>query len=148
MIVQRASWMIFGILTSLILGGAWLHPMLSTAEAQATQRGFASQDEVATQVVLPFIVVGAYQEPLVPEAVDDAYRTPADTPLLVDAVAGVLANDLDPAQAGLQATLTSDVSHGDLALEPDGSFLYTPEAGFVGEDTFSYRAHCRTDRLQ
>src|SRR5205814_7327715 len=31
-------------------------------------------------------------------------------------------------------------AHGTLALNPDGSFVYTPAAGFGGTDTFMYNA--------
>jgi hypothetical protein len=34
--------------------------------------------------------------------------------------------------------LITDVAHGALVLNPDGSFTYTPATGFVGEDTFTY----------
>jgi titin len=36
--------------------------------------------------------------------------------------------------------LVTDVAHGQLALQPDGSFVYTPTAGYSGPDSFSYRA--------
>ena len=36
-------------------------------------------------------------------------------------------------------------AHGVLALNADGSFLYRPQKGFVGKDTFTYAAH---DALQ
>ncbi|RIK76938.1 MAG: hypothetical protein DCC68_18430 [Planctomycetota bacterium] len=37
------------------------------------------------------------------------------------------------------AGLVSDVEHGTLELRKDGSFTYTPNAGFVGTDRFTYR---------
>ena len=38
----------------------------------------------------------------------------------------------------LAASLLTDVSHGTLTLNADGSFTYTPDADFVGTDTFDY----------
>jgi hypothetical protein len=35
-------------------------------------------------------------------------------------------------------TLTGDVSHGFLALAPDGSFTYQPDSGYIGPDAFEY----------
>ncbi len=68
---------------------------------------------------------------------DDKYETPLNTPLPV-AAPGVLAND--PQHGTLTAVLASSVSHGTLALNPDGSFLYTPATGYTGADTFTYKA--------
>ena len=65
---------------------------------------------------------------------DDAYRVRAGHALDVRG-AGVLRND-----AGHPDTLVahSSPSHGSLALNPDGSFRYTPAAGFTGTDSFTY----------
>jgi hypothetical protein len=74
-----------------------------------------------------------------PVAGDDPYAVEADSVLSV-AEPGVLDNDSDPNGDPLTASLVSGPSHGTLALEPDGSFLYTPDAGFVGLDRFTYKA--------
>ena len=54
---------------------------------------------------------------------------------------GVLANDSD---ANPSATLTAiqvgNPSHGTVMLNSDGSFTYTPAAGFSGTDSFTYEA--------
>jgi hypothetical protein len=75
-----------------------------------------------------------------PVAVGDAYSTDADTTLMVKAP-GVLSNDMDGDGNGLTAVLDTDVMSGTLALNADGSFDYTPDAGFVGEDGFTYHAN-------
>ena len=74
-----------------------------------------------------------------PVASDDGYFTEEDTPLLVPAP-GVSANDTDPDLDPLSTVLLSDVSNGSLVLNADGSLTYTPNADFVGIDTFSYRS--------
>ena len=40
----------------------------------------------------------------------------------------------------LMALLVDEPDHGDLVLGDDGSFTYTPDAGFDGSDSFTYRA--------
>jgi VCBS repeat-containing protein len=74
-----------------------------------------------------------------PVAVDDAYSTDQATELNVSAP-GVLANDSDPEGDGLTASLVSGPSNGTLLLQAGGSFSYTPNAGFVGTDSFVYKA--------
>jgi hypothetical protein len=74
----------------------------------------------------------------IPIAVADAYATSIDTPLTVDAANGVLANDIDPEGEPLIADLLQAPEHGSLDLRADGSFTYTPAAGFLGIDSFQY----------
>jgi hypothetical protein len=74
-----------------------------------------------------------------PVAADDSYETPANVMLTV-AAPGVLFNDSDADGDALTAVLEDDVTSGTLALSADGSFSYTPDTGFSGADTFTYRA--------
>jgi streptogrisin C len=74
-----------------------------------------------------------------PTAVADAYSVDEDTTLTVPAP-GVLGNDSDADRDPLTAAPVAGPEHGTLALEPDGSFAYTPDADFHGTDTFTYRA--------
>jgi uncharacterized delta-60 repeat protein len=48
-------------------------------------------------------------------------------------------SDIDGDTLTVNATPTSDVSNGSLILNSDGSFVYTPTAGFFGNDSFSYQ---------
>lgn len=68
------------------------------------------------------------------EPLDDAYSTPFDTPLNVG-LPGVKVNDT---HCGYFVHLVSNPGHGTLTLNADGTFLYTPTAGFSGIDTFHY----------
>jgi hypothetical protein len=52
----------------------------------------------------------------------------------------VLANDIHPHREPLIAVLQRGPSHGNLVLNRDGSFTYTPQRDFRGEDTFTYVA--------
>jgi len=73
-----------------------------------------------------------------PTAVDDFYTIQVDTLLDVPAP-GVLENDveLDPTDL-LYVDLYEGPAHGTLVLNQDGSFVYTPDAGYFGEDSFTY----------
>ncbi|MHB8900342.1 MAG: LamG-like jellyroll fold domain-containing protein [Thermoguttaceae bacterium] len=80
-----------------------------------------------------------YQLAQTPLAASDAYLMYGDT-LSVEA-AGVLANDVDPDGDLLTAHLVSGPDFdADFVLNPDGSFTYTPDAGFGGIDSFTYVA--------
>jgi len=74
-----------------------------------------------------------------PAAVADAYSTNQNTKLAVVAP-GVLTNDTDIDEDDLIAELETDVANGELELSLDGSFNYTPDADFYGEDSFTYKA--------
>jgi hypothetical protein len=54
---------------------------------------------------------------------------------------GVLANDADPDGDVLTAMLAAGPSHGALTLYANGAYAYKPEPGYLGPDTFSYRAY-------
>jgi hypothetical protein len=75
---------------------------------------------------------------LAPVAAADSYA--AGGALAASAAGGVLSNDSDPDGDALRAVLVSGPSHGTLALNADGSFAYTPAAGFSGADGFTYLA--------
>lgn len=53
---------------------------------------------------------------------------------------GITSNDMDAEGDPLSAVLVSDVSNGTLTLNSDGTFQYTPDAGFSGTDSFTYKA--------
>ncbi len=79
-----------------------------------------------------------------PLAGNDTYTTPEDLSLMI-AAPGVLGNDTDGDSDPLIAILDDEVSHGTMTLDSDGSFNYTPEANFCGEDSFTYHADDGTD---
>ena len=76
-----------------------------------------------------------------PVAASDNYSVNADSTLTIPVITGVLANDTDlDTGTVLTAILNSGPAHGTLALNQDGSFSYTPDSGFSGTDSFSYKA--------
>ncbi|GAA2134025.1 Ig-like domain-containing protein [Nocardioides bigeumensis] len=72
------------------------------------------------------------------DAVDDAFTTPEDTPLVVEAASGLRVNDeSDPSFADVLELVTPP-KWGTLDLEPDGSFEYVPDPDREGDDKFTY----------
>ncbi|UMA66195.1 Ig-like domain-containing protein [Roseivivax marinus] len=69
-----------------------------------------------------------------PEAVNDVAETVTDAPVIID----VLANDSDADGDLLMVTGTTAPVSGSVAVNGDGTVTYTPDAGFVGTDTFDY----------
>ena len=75
-----------------------------------------------------------------PVGVADAYTTPEGETLTVDAP-GVLANDTDAEGDTLTATGLTQPANGVVTLASDGSFVYLPDTGFFGTNTFTYQAN-------
>ena len=75
-----------------------------------------------------------------PVLVDDQYVAVISQPLVVNASAGVLANDTDDEDDLLTAVMVAPPTHGQLELASDGSFTYTPDTDYEGQDTFTYQA--------
>ena len=76
-----------------------------------------------------------------PTAGPDSYSTTQDTPLAVTAPSGVLANDTSGSGGPLTARLAGGPTHGTVSLNADGSFTYSPAAGYSGPDAFTYTAN-------
>jgi formylglycine-generating enzyme required for sulfatase activity len=76
----------------------------------------------------------------VPVAVADAYSVNQGVVLSVGAP-GVLGNDSDADGDVLTAVLVTAPAHGTLNLSANGAFSYTPASGYVGPDSFTYRAN-------
>ncbi len=74
-----------------------------------------------------------------PIGTPDFFAVPTDQVLSI-AAPGFLANDIDLDGEALSATVITDgVDNGTLTAFADGSFTYTPDAGFTGTDQFAYR---------
>jgi hypothetical protein len=74
-----------------------------------------------------------------PTAANDSYSARRDDAITV-AAPGVLANDSDANGDAMTVRLASDVAHGTLTLQSNGSFTYTPASGYTGADAFTYIA--------
>ncbi len=80
------------------------------------------------------VTVAVEQPNSAPTAGDDAVATPFETPVTLDP----LANDGDPDGDPLELESLGFPAHGRLAINGDGTLTYTPDAGFSGEDAFTY----------
>ncbi len=74
-----------------------------------------------------------------PVAVDDSYSTNEDVALVLT-VSSVLDNDSDVDGDELTAVEVSDPANGSVTVNGDGTFSYTPDLNFNGEDSFTYEA--------
>jgi len=90
-----------------------------------------SESDVATVT----ITVTPVNDP--PVAGDDSYRADEDGVLQVPAP-GVLANDSDVESVTLNVVLETAPANGAVILNSDGSFTYTPNPDFYGQDRFTY----------
>lgn len=126
--------------------GDWSKPIIGNG---ATPPGYRSAQNMAINAEGLLAIVGTtpsaasgtdvaleawYQKPY---ARPDSYETLAGVALVVAAEDGFLKND---SFLGQGITLTSEdfPAHGHVSLAVDGSFTYTPEAGYKGTDSFSY----------
>lgn len=75
-----------------------------------------------------------------PIALADSFEVWPGETLEIDRGEGLLNNDFDIDGNSLEVVLSfgSGSSHGSLQLHPDGSFYYTPDESFKGEDFFMY----------
>jgi len=78
----------------------------------------------------------------VPQTADDNATLAEDTPTVIDA----LANDINALQPGFAPVIVNAPSHGQVTINPSnpdlgqlGSFSYTPDKDWYGEDTFTYK---------
>ncbi|UCG15470.1 MAG: tandem-95 repeat protein [Phycisphaerales bacterium] len=70
-----------------------------------------------------------------PIAGDDSISTTEDEPVTTG---DLLANDTDPDGDPLTIDSFTQPAHGGVVYNGDGTFTYTPEVGFSGEDSFTY----------
>jgi len=88
----------------------------------------------AENTVPESILVGPGLGDRTPSAVDDSFSTAIDTP-----VSGNLMDNDDPGDAPASIESHTDPASGVLVLNTDGSFGYTPDSGYTGSVSFTYR---------
>ena len=98
----------------------------------------ASDGAAASEPATVEITVTPVNDP--PTATNDSYSIAEDNVLTVTAANGVLHNDGDVENDPLTATVATGPDHGTLVLDLDGSFTYTPDPDFNGQDSFTYAA--------
>jgi len=105
--------------------------------------GKLTEAEGATDGIEDLVVTGRISQASganhPPEGQADAYSVLKDAVLSLNAADGVLANDSDADGDELGAFLLSGPANGSVVLNSDGSFTYTPTAGYSGSDSFTYQ---------
>lgn len=72
----------------------------------------------------------------------DSYLAMQDTVLVAGAAFSVINNDIYFApDRNITAKLSTNTISGSLSFNSDGTFIYTPNPGFIGDDSFSYYLH-------
>jgi uncharacterized repeat protein (TIGR02543 family) len=104
------------------------------------QATLTSTDPAQTPVIESVTLTHVPVSNTAPAAQGDTYTVDEDTTLNI-AAPGVLDNDTDADGDPLTAIKATDPVHGDLTFNGDGSFTYTPVAGFSGSDSFTYKAN-------
>jgi VCBS repeat-containing protein len=93
----------------------------------------------SVSAVLPLHTAAIQQNETPPtKAVNDEYQVPVNGVLTING-RGVLANDMT-SNRPLTASMMTSPMHGMLMLRSDGSFVYTPDRNFQGDDSFTYQA--------
>ncbi|MEW8135957.1 MAG: Ig-like domain-containing protein [Candidatus Thiodiazotropha endolucinida] len=117
--------------------------VLDDINTVGNQTGVAAYDDKITGTVTITVDPVSTEAP---QVIDDNYMAIVDTDLVVDIVDGVLSNDTEPQGQPMTAAFDgptppdTTTEGGTVVLNADGSFTYTPPAGFSGADTFTYIA--------
>jgi len=99
----------------------------------------ANDDSATTEEDTPITIdVIAGNDP--PVAVNDSVTTNEDTPVVIDALLmdNGLGVDSDPNGDTLTPLSVTAPANGNAIVNTDGTFEYTPNAGFFGLDSFVY----------
>ncbi len=92
-----------------------------------------TDDQGDTDTAVVNIVVSPVNDP--PVAVNDTVITPENSLAIIN----VTGNDMDIEGAINEWLITVQPGHGSLVNNEDGTFSYTPEPDYVGEDSFTYQ---------
>jgi|GEM_PF-554619 len=123
------NWSIQGGSPSVATGNAvyvtFPNPGLAIVELQYTYFECSGTDQI-------LLTVETCNTAPIPQS--DNYTINEDSIL----TSNVLTNDQDAENQPLSATLVVDVLNGNLTLNPDGSFTYSPNLNYFGSDNFIY----------
>ena len=100
--------------------------------------GYTISDGVLTDNATVTVDVAAIGAPSAPSALDDLLTVDADMALNINIASDLLANDSDPDGDPLTLASFGQPANGTLLDNGDGTLTYTPNTGYIGQDTFSY----------
>ncbi len=137
------TWTVAGTFTFAMTVTA-VGPLAGTTASPGDGPAFTAQVDYFFNTASPIVpedgVVNA-----APEADDDALATAADTALVVSVADDLLGNDSDADGDTLFLTGFTQPANGTLLDNGDGTLTYTPDAGFSGDDSFTYTISDGTD---
>jgi VCBS repeat-containing protein len=96
----------------------------------------ANDGSLSSQPVTVEIVIENNEEIPV-TAVSDIYELVSDSVLNISSESGVLVNDLNADNKTV--SVAEEPEHGKIELNDDGGFRYTPDSGYDGRDSFTYK---------
>lgn len=96
-------------------------------------------DGAVTSADQLLVSIAVTPENVAPVSHDSGGRLADSDETLVVAAPGVLDSASDYNLDPLQAVLVSTTAHGKLTLLENGGYIYTPDPGFVGEDSFTFQ---------
>jgi uncharacterized repeat protein (TIGR01451 family) len=81
-----------------------------------------------------------------PLALPDSYASTGNVGISIPVGSGLIANDFDDNTAGLTVTAGTfaTTQGGSITISANGSFTYTPLAGYTGNDTYTYTLNSTT----
>lgn len=124
---------------SLNSGGGFIYTPVASFTGTDSFLYVGSNGNQSTSPTKVTITISPTNQP--PISNDDTYKVSVGNMLTVDNGIGVLKNDGDPEHHSLTAYLLTAPKHGIIPdFDPLGGFLYTPNPGFEGTDSFTYKA--------
>ena len=112
-------------------GNAIAFVLTGTAAGKRTAEAFEAGQSTAAVLHIEYTIGGTNASPL---AAADAATTAEDTSVTLT----VLANDSDPDGNPLTVAAVGQAEHGTVVINANGTVTFTPDADFVGDDSFSY----------
>jgi len=110
---------------------------LAFGESAITSFTYTLQDDKggASNIVLLMVTVNGVNDD--PTALDDTASV--DTSSETDVIITVLTNDSDPDLSDILSVIgASAPTNGSVVVNGDNTITYTPDGGFIGQDTFTY----------
>ncbi len=100
-----------------------------------------NNSEICNEATVVIDVVSVNKAPF---ALDDIQTTFIGSPV----TGRVITNDIDPDgdELKVNTTLKTNATNGSVVMNENGSYIYTPNTGFIGKDYFSYEV-CDPDGL-
>jgi PKD repeat protein len=114
------------------------HPAPTVPHAYSKEGWYTVTLTVEDRLYPSSVTKSIYVSPRKPMAVGESFHTYFEVDLEQDAP-GLLANEVHPMGYPLRVTGVSAPSKGSLTWNTDGSFVYKPPPGFLGNATFTYR---------